>query len=65
MMTNFAGLQQPGSTTADAPVFFSLEERPNFGLEQTAHRLRQGVRQLVQETRLRKRFARAAAQAGC
>jgi len=37
---------------------------PNYGLEQTAHRLRQGMRHLEQEARLRRRLARAA-QAEC
>jgi len=37
---------------------------PNRGLEQTAHRLRQGMRHLEQEAGLRERRSRAAAQAG-
>jgi hypothetical protein len=39
--------------------------RPNFGLEQTARRLRQGVRHLVEEPSLRQQCSRAAAQAAC
>jgi len=64
-MRNCADLLRPGSITADASVLFSLEKRPNFGLEQTAHRLRCGMRHLESESRLRVRLSRAAAQAEC
>jgi hypothetical protein len=47
-------------------MLFVIDSQPsNFGLEQTAHRLRQDMRHLEREAGLRERLRRAAAQAGC
>jgi hypothetical protein len=42
-----------------------IRDRSNHGLEQTAHRLRQGMRQLERAAGLREELRRAAAQAEC
>jgi hypothetical protein len=72
LSNDYCARRQKPAGNSDLPrvslIFLAIDfARPpaNFGFEQTAHRLRQGMKNLERGSGLRERLRRAAAQAEC